>query len=119
MGDPPVRSPHGLTASDLPMMRLNEVVLHHVDLDCGFVFGDIDHRVAEWLLAWNLYRRTDLVTGPGIALMTGSGRVLRVGSRPGSSEVTGSDANLLGWLTGRLPRTAVSGAEHMSIGPLR
>ena len=109
----------GLTASDLPMMRLNEVVLHHVDLDCGFVFGDIDHRVAEWLLAWNLYRRTDLVTGPGIALMTGSGRVLRVGSRPGSSEVTGSDANLLGWLTGRLPRTAVSGAEHMSIGTLR
>jgi maleylpyruvate isomerase len=109
----------GLTAADLPMLRLNEVVLHHVDLDCGFVFGDIDPRVAEWLLAWNLYRRTDLVTGPGISLMTGSGRVLRVGSRPGSSEMTGSDANLLGWLTGRLPRTAVSGAEHMSIGPLR
>jgi len=109
----------GLTASDLPMLRLNEVVLHHVDLDCGFVFGDIDPRVAEWLLAWNLYRRTDLATGPGIALMTGSGRVLRVGSGPGSSEVTGSDANLLGWLSGRLPRTAVSGAEHVSIGPLR
>jgi len=109
----------GLTAADLPMLRLNEVVLHHVDLDCGFVFGDIDPRVAEWLLAWNLYRRTDLVTGPGISLMTSSGRILRVGSRPGSSEMTGSDANLLGWLTGRLPRTAVSGAEHMSIGPLR
>jgi len=109
----------GLTTADLPMLRLNEVVLHHVDLDCGFVFGDIDPRVAEWLLAWNLYRRTDLVTGPGISLMTGSGRVLRVGSRPGSSEMTGSDANLLGWLTGRLPRTAVSGAEHVSIGPLR
>ena len=109
----------GLTAADLPMLRLNEVVLHHVDLDCGFVFGDIDPRVAEWLLAWNLYRRTDLVTGPGISLMTSSGRILRVGSRPGSSEMTGSDANLLGWLTGRLPRTAVSGAEHVSIGPLR
>jgi len=63
--------------------------------------------------------RVDLVTGPGTALMTGSGRVLRAGSGPGVSEVAGSDANLLGWLTGRLPRTAVSGAEHVSIGPLR
>jgi maleylpyruvate isomerase len=109
----------GLTASDLPMMRLNEVVLHHVDLDCGFVFGDIDVRVTQWLLAWNLYRRADLTTGPGIALRASSGRVLRVGSGTGVSEVSGSDANLLGWLSGRLPRTAVSGAEHVSIGPLR
>jgi maleylpyruvate isomerase len=109
----------GLTAADLPMMRLNEVVLHHVDLDCGFVFGDIDPKTAAWLLAWNLYRRVDLVTGPGIALQTSSGDVLRAGSGPGVSEVSGSDANLLGWLTGRLPRTAVAGAEHVSIGPVR
>ncbi len=109
----------GLTAADLPMLRLNEVVIHHVDLECGFDFGDVDAKVAEWLLAWNLYRRIDLATGPGIALMTGSGRVLRAGSGPGVSEVAGSDASLLGWLTGRLPRTAVSGAEHVSIGPLR
>jgi len=109
----------GLTVSDLPMLRLNEVVLHHVDLDCGFVFSDIDPQVAQWLLAWNLHRRVDLVTGPGIALVTTSGRVLRSGSGPGVSEISGSDANLLGWLTGRLPRTAVSGAEHVSLGPLR
>ena len=109
----------GLTAADLAMLRLNEVVLHHVDLECGFVFGDIDARVAGWLLSWNLYRRKDLATGPGIAILTGSGRVLRIGSGPGANEVSGSDANLLGWLTGRLPRTAVSGAEHVSIGPLR
>jgi len=109
----------GLTAADLPMLRLNEVVLHHVDLDCGFVFGDIDVRVAELLLAWNLYRRADLVTGPGISVTTSRGTVLRVGSGPGVSDVTGTDANLLGWLTGRLPRTAVSGAEHVSIGPVR
>ncbi|HSN11588.1 MAG TPA: maleylpyruvate isomerase family mycothiol-dependent enzyme [Propionibacteriaceae bacterium] len=109
----------GLTVEDLPMMRLNEVVLHHVDLDCGFVMSDIDPRAAEWLLAWNVHRRTDLANGPGIRLTTGSGQVLRVGSGFGMSEVSGSAANLLGWLTGRLPRTAVSGAEHVSIGPLR
>ena len=109
----------GLTASDLPTLRLNEVVLHHVDLDCGFVFSDIDPRVAELLLAWNLYRRVDLVAGPGIAVTTSTGHVLRAGSGPCVAEVTGTDANLLGWLTGRLPRIAVSGAEHVSIGPLR
>jgi maleylpyruvate isomerase len=109
----------GLTVSDLPVLRLNEVVLHHVDLDCGFVFGDIDPKVAELLLAWNVYRRVDLVKGPGIILTTSSGRVLRAGSGPGVSEITGSDPNMLGWLTGRLPRTAVSGAEHVSIGPVR
>ena len=109
----------GLTAADLPLMRLNEVVLHHVDLDCGFVFGDIDPKAATWLLAWNLYRRVDLVAGPGIALLTSGGGILRVGSGPGVTEVSGSDANLLGWLTGRLPRTAVTGAEHVSIGPVR
>jgi maleylpyruvate isomerase len=109
----------GLTVSDLPMLRLNEVVLHHVDLDCGLVLADIDPMAAEWLLEWNVYRRADLARGPGIRLTTTSGRVLEMGGGRGVSEVTGSATNLLGWVTGRLPRTAVSGAEHVSIGPVR
>lgn len=109
----------GLTAADLPMLRLNEVVLHHIDLDCGFAFGDIGEQVAEWLLLWNLHRRNDLVTGPGLALVTSSGRVLRVGSGPGATEISGTNANLLGWLTGRLPNTTVEGAEFINLGPLR
>lgn len=109
----------GLTVADLPMMRLNEVVLHHVDLDCGFGFVDLDPQMAEWLLEWNLHRRTDLANGPGIALVTNSGRVHRIGSGPGAAEVSGTDGNLLGWLTGRLPRSTVSGAEHVSIGSTR
>ncbi len=109
----------GLTVSDLPMMRLNEVVLHHVDLDCGFGFVDLDPQMAEWLLAWNVHRRTDLATGPGIDLVGSSGTVHRIGSGSGTTRVSGTDANLLGWLTGRLPRSAVSGAEHVSVGPLR
>lgn len=110
---------HDLTVSDLPMMRLNEVVLHHVDLDCGFGFVDLDPQIAEWLLAWNVFRRTDLAAGPGIDLVASSGTVHRVGSGSGTTQVSGTDANLLGWLTGRLPRSAVSGAEHVSVGPLR
>lgn len=109
----------GLTVSDLPMMRLNEVVLHHVDLDCGFGFVDLDLQIAEWLLTWNVRRRTDLATGPGINLVAASGTVHHVGSGSGTTQVSGTDANLLGWLTGRLPRSAVSGAEHVSVGQLR
>jgi maleylpyruvate isomerase len=109
----------GLTVSDLPMMRLNEVVLHHVDLDCGFGFLDLDPQIAAWLLTWNLQRRRDLATGPGIDLVAASGTVHRVGSGSGTTQVTGTDADLLGWLTGRLPRGAVSGAEHVSVGTLR
>lgn len=108
----------GLTVADLPLMRLNEVVLHHVDLDCGFSLVDLDPQMAEWLLAWNVHRRQDLAHGPGISLLASSGRFHRIGSGPGTSEVSGTDASLLGWLTGRLPRTAVSGAEHVSIGSL-
>ncbi len=109
----------GLTVADLPLMRLNEVVLHHVDLDCGFGFVDLDLQMAQWLLAWNIARRRDLATGPGFTLLSTSGGFHRIGSGPGTSEVSGTDANLLGWLTGRLPRTAVSGADHVSIGSLR
>jgi maleylpyruvate isomerase len=101
------------------MMRLNEVVLHHVDLDCGFGFLDLDPQIAAWLLTWNLQRRRDLATGPGIDLVAASGTVHRVGSGSGTTQVTGTDADLLGWLTGRLPRGAVSGAEHVSVGTLR
>lgn len=109
----------GLTIADLPLMRLNEVVLHHVDLDCGFGFVDLDPQMAQWLLTWNVSRRRDLATGPGFTLLSSSGGFHRIGSGPGTSEVSGTDANLLGWLTGRLPRTAVSGADHVSIGTLR
>lgn len=109
----------GLTVSDLPMMRLNEVVLHHVDLECGFGFVDLDPHIAEWLLTWNLHRRKDLATGPGIDLVAASGTVHHVGSGSGTTQVSGTAANLLGWLTGRLPRETVSGAEHVSLGPLR
>lgn len=109
----------GLTVADLPMMRLNEVVLHHVDLDCGFGFVDLDPQIAGWLLVWNIYRREDLTVGPAISLVTTSGAVHRVGSGEGTTEVSGTDANLLGWLTGRLPRNAVAGAEHVNIGSLR
>ncbi len=109
----------GMIAADLPLARLNEIVIHHVDLDCGFGFVDVDKEAATWLLAWNVARRTDLAEGPMIRVRASSGWNGTLGNRPGTTVVSGTDANLLGWITGRLPRTAVVGADHVSVGPLR
>src|SRR3954464_6284017 len=46
----------------LPLARLLEVTLHHVDLDLGYGVPDIDSPTADWLLEWcgfRLPRRDD------------------------------------------------------------
>ena len=40
----------------LPLARLLEVVMHHVDLDVGFEIADIDEATAAWLLEWSAFR---------------------------------------------------------------
>ena len=40
----------------LPLARLLEVVIHHVDLDIGYEVDDIDDPTAEWLLEWCAFR---------------------------------------------------------------
>ena len=40
----------------LPLTRLLEVVVHHVDLDIGFEFDQIETTTAEWLLEWCAFR---------------------------------------------------------------
>ncbi|MGL4745299.1 MAG: maleylpyruvate isomerase N-terminal domain-containing protein [Dermatophilaceae bacterium] len=52
------RTPRGalLRAGDLPFLRLREVVYHHVDLDVGFGFRDVEPDLVEVLLA-DEYRR--------------------------------------------------------------
>ncbi len=108
----------GRTVADLPMARLNEVVLHHIDLDCGFGFGDIDPVVARWLLEWNVRRLAPTRLGrTTVDLVAESGFRLRAGdSDRAAAVVTGTEATLLGWLTGRLDRRSVDGAEHLSLG---
>ena len=43
----------------LPLARLLEVVMHHVDLDIGYGMEDIDNSTAEWLLEWCSFRLRD------------------------------------------------------------
>lgn len=110
--------PDGRRARDLPLARLNEVVLHHIDLDCGFGFGDLDPATARWLLDWNADRLSATRLGrTAVELRSDTGHVVLAGtSEHPAVTVTGTDANLLGWLTGRLDRQSVTGAEHLSLG---
>lgn len=85
----------------LPLLRLNEVVLHHSDLDCGFQLAQLDPNIARLLLEWNV-----------LNLAPGQGNVMRLVSETGfradvatigpAGVIEGGDALLLGWLTGRL-----------------
>lgn len=91
-----------LLRSDLlPLLRLNEVLLHHVDLDCGFEVTQVDPVTARLLLEWHCLDPR-LSSGEGVALESDSGFTFKLGSTKASTVLRGSDAVLLGWLTGRL-----------------
>ncbi len=84
-------------SEDLPYMRLREVVIHHVDLDAGFGFADIEPELLTLFIdrKVGLLRRDD--DAPDLTLRSTEGEEWTVGT--GASEVTGSRAGLLAWLT--------------------
>lgn len=89
-------------AGILPLVRLNEVILHHIDLDCGFEATDVQPRVARWLLEWNCMA-AGIASGPTIRIESDSGfSCVLPGGGDGLEEARGSDGLLLGWVTGRL-----------------
>ena len=57
----------------LPLARLIEVVIHHVDLDIGFEVDDIDEPTAEWLLEWCAFRLRNRDEFPKLDLTSDSG----------------------------------------------
>ena len=57
----------------LPLARLLEVVVHHVDLDIGFEFADIENTTAEWLLEWSAFRVRSREEFPRLDLTSDSG----------------------------------------------
>lgn len=98
------RTPGGerVFASRLPFMRLREVVIHHVDLDSGFDFGDIPDDVAQLFLR-DAAKRLDATEGaPAVALETAEGDHLT--ARGGGVTVRGSRAGMLRWLLRQDPR---------------
>lgn len=99
----------------LPLARLLEVVIHHVDLDIGYEITDIDTQTVEWLLEWCAFRLRDREDFPRLELTADSGFTTVVGSVGEPVAVSGSGAQLLGWLLGRNDGSAVTGADGLRL----
>jgi maleylpyruvate isomerase len=95
----------------LPFMRLREVVLHHVDLDAGYGFADVDGDLLVRLIDDAVSRLRLSRRAPSVTLLTDRGDTWQVGE--GDTEVTGSRAAVLLWLARRVGDGVTSSA-----GPL-
>ena len=95
----------------VPLARLNEVCIHHIDLDCSFSPDAIDPAAAAWLLRWTL----DLLADTDLPAMRleGDSLVAELGNSGEARTVVGSDARLWAWLSGRLPASAIAGADGL------
>ncbi len=99
----------------LPLARLTEVVLHHVDLDIGYEIAAIDGPVAGWLIEWCSLRLRAREGFPSLSLIIDGGEAVAVGSTGEAREVRGPAPQLLGWLTGRSGTDGLSGADGLTL----
>lgn len=111
----PIRLPEGeYPASVLPLVRLQEVELHHIDLDCGHTWEDLDLIPARWLLQWLCLLLREDETLPCVDIASDSGVTASFGATGARRQVTGTDAALWAWLTGRYDGASLSGAEGLT-----
>lgn len=102
----------------LPLARLNEVVLHRIDLDTGFTVDDLEDETADWLVQWTTLVLGDRADLPRLLISTDSGIKTQVGSFGTPVEVRGRSADVVAWLTERGGSERLHGAEHVVL-PLR
>lgn len=98
----------------LPLARLLEVVLHHVDLDTGYRLTDVRPATADWLLEWSAFRLRERDEFPRLELVSDA-TSLTVGSSGETRQVRGHSADLLGWLTGRSDDSALTGGGGLRL----
>ena len=113
----PLLTPAGpLPARAVAYVQLNEVVLHHLDLRLGLSLRDIDLSLVANLLLWNAQRLDGRMRHHRLHLVSDEGLDLIIGSGPQVTDIRGSSAGLLGWLSGRLDARSVLGADHIDLG---
>src|ERR671912_1295456 len=83
-------------AGRIPFVRLREVAYHHVDLDAGFTFDDIEPALQRRFLDEEVRRLRSSEVVPDLTLRATDGGEWTVGI--GTASVTGTQASLLGWL---------------------
>lgn len=95
-----------IPAGRIPFMRLRELVYHHVDLDAGFGFADLEPGLVRLFVEDEVQRLRAGDDVPDVTLRTPDGDEWTTGV--GTASVTGSAAALLGWLARGLT-TGVAG----------
>jgi maleylpyruvate isomerase len=98
VADVPARQQH-LKARSTSLMRLREVVFHHVDLDAGYSFADAPEGFLVRELGQSGQRFAE---GPAVELDAGPSGHWRYGPADGEAvTVSGSPAALIAWVSGR------------------
>ncbi|MGD7787102.1 maleylpyruvate isomerase family mycothiol-dependent enzyme [Propionibacteriaceae bacterium Y1700] len=99
----------------LPLGRLTEVALHHIDLDLGTTADDLDPDLATWLLEWITFRLGPRVEHPfriSLATPDGAPSMINLGDVGENDPViSGTPQTLVGWLSGRAVRNPLDGAD--------
>ena len=91
-------------ARDLPFVRAREAWVHLVDLDAGVTFDDVPAGVRDQLLLEAVDRAPGRDLRHGFVLEEdGSDRSWILGPEDPAVTIRGTQADLLGWLTGRVP----------------
>lgn len=115
----PVQLPIGvMPLSAVVIARLHEVVAHHVDLRTNFTLDRVEPVVASWLLQWSSLWLGAKPHLPAVLVTSESGVVERIGTVFPERHVTGTDAALWGWLSGRTDGEGVEGADGLQWPPL-
>ncbi|OII59933.1 MULTISPECIES: maleylpyruvate isomerase family mycothiol-dependent enzyme [unclassified Streptomyces] len=111
-------------AARVPFRRLVEVELHHVDLGVGYELEDLPGDFTAREIDFLADRFTGHPAVPATALTADDGGTWRTGTAEGAETprvtVTGTPADLLGWLAGRRDGTALkaSGGTLPKLPPL-
>lgn len=106
-----------IPAALVPWLRVNELLVHAVDLDCGITFDDLVELAGEHLetvLAFAVSRFASRPDVPAvtleIVLPNGTARTIALGTASATSpRVIGPAASAIAWLTGRADGTGLTG----------
>ena len=94
-----MRGGYLVSSSELPFLRLREVVYHHVDLDGGFGFVDVEPELLRRFVADAVHRLGLGHHPPAMVVRSDEGDTWTVGE--GGPTVTGSLSGILLWLARR------------------
>ncbi|UYQ61508.1 maleylpyruvate isomerase family mycothiol-dependent enzyme [Streptomyces peucetius] len=101
-------------AARVPFRRLVEVELHHVDLGTGYELEDLPKEFTQRETAFLAERWSGRADVPPTRVLTGDGEWRTGGTDGAPVTVSGSPADVLGWLSGRRDGTGLECAG----GPL-